>query len=65
MFDLAYIAKRREELGVSQASMAERMGFSNASVYLKYERGEYKFKAEMLPTLAKALNCEVENFFNE
>lgn len=63
MFDLEYIVKRREELSLSQASMAQKMGFSNASVYLKYEKGEYKFKADMLPRLAKALKCKVKNFF--
>lgn len=63
MFDLQYIARRREELGLTQADMAHKMGFSNASVYLKYEKGDYKFKADMLPKLAKALNCKLKNFF--
>ena len=63
MFDLNYIVGRREELNLTQADMARKMDFSNASVYLKYEKGEYKFKAYMLPKLAEALKCKVENFF--
>ena len=43
--------------------MAEILGFKNASTYLKYEKGIYAFKAEMIPVLAKALNCEIGNFF--
>lgn len=43
--------------------MAELLGFSNASVYWKYETGDYKFKAEILPKLAEILKCNAQNFF--
>ncbi|HBM3498194.1 TPA: helix-turn-helix transcriptional regulator, partial [Listeria innocua] len=36
-----------------------------ASTYYKYENGSYSFKAEMLPKLASALDCDIENFFEE
>ena len=63
LLDLKFIKKRRSELGISQQKMAEILGFKNASTYLKYEKGIYAFKAEMIPVLAKALNCEIGNFF--
>ncbi|EAE2689122.1 XRE family transcriptional regulator, partial [Listeria monocytogenes] len=31
----------------------------------KYETGEYKIKAEMLPLLAKILKCNISNFFTK
>lgn len=64
-FDLAYIAERRKALGLSCQKMAELMGFSGHSVYWKYEHGDYKFRADMLPTLATALRCNVKNFYSK
>ncbi|EJE1923341.1 helix-turn-helix transcriptional regulator, partial [Listeria monocytogenes] len=40
--DLKYIREKRESLGFSQKDMAIKLGFKNASTYLKYETGEYK-----------------------
>ena len=63
MLNLDFIKTRRLELGISQQKMAEKLGFKNASTYLKYESGAYSFKAEMIPSLANILNCKIENFF--
>ncbi|EAD4096380.1 XRE family transcriptional regulator [Listeria monocytogenes] len=63
--DLKYIREKREFLGFSQKDMAAKLGFKNASTYLKYETGEYKIKAEMLPLLAKILKCNISNFFTK
>lgn len=65
MFNLLYIVNRRKQLNFSQVHMAQVLGFANASVYHKYETGEYKLKAEMLPMLAKALKCDVKKFFTQ
>lgn len=62
-FNLDFVIKRRKELGLSLQDMATKLGFKNASTYLKYERGDYSFKAEHLPVLARELCCEIENFF--
>lgn len=62
---LGYIKNRRIELGITQQEMAESLGFKNSSTYLKYESGAYAFKAEQLPTLAKTLNCSINDFFNK
>lgn len=60
---LDYIRKRRIEAGLSLQYVGKQLGFKNASTYFKYETGKYAFKAEMLPTLAKVLNCKIEDFF--
>lgn len=62
-FDLEYIASRRKELNISPSEMAEKLGFSNASVYWKYEHDVYKFKANVLPKLADALKCSINHFY--
>lgn len=62
-FDLDFIKKRREQLGLSRAEVATALGITNTSTYWKYENGTYKFKAETLPTLSKALQCDPRDFF--
>lgn len=62
-FNLEAIKKRRMELGFTMQEMAEKLGFANHSVYSRYERGEYKFNADVLPRLAAALNCNVRDFY--
>ena len=62
-FNLQAIAERRVQLGISRASMAEKLGMPNPSVYWKYEKGKYKFRAEDLPKLADALKCSVSRFY--
>lgn len=61
--NLEYIAARRKELGFTQGTMAEKLGMSCAPVYNKYEKGIYKFKAEIVPLLARTLQCEITNIF--
>ncbi|RNB73138.1 helix-turn-helix transcriptional regulator [Brevibacillus panacihumi] len=61
--DLAYIIQRRLERGLTQQEMAESLGFKHASSYLKYEKGEYEFKAGHLPILAKKLHCGLQDLF--
>lgn len=63
MLDLRFIKNKRTEKGIDLQYMSEQLGFKNASTYKKYEDGIYKMKAEMLPTLAKVLECEVSDFF--
>ncbi|QQE74493.1 helix-turn-helix transcriptional regulator [Brevibacillus composti] len=61
--DLQFIAQRRMESGITLKEMAVSLGFKNASTYLKYEKGEYDFKANHLPVLAKKLNCQLRDLF--
>jgi len=61
--NLNVIKEKRIKLNLSLQEVANLLGFKNASTYLKYENGEYLFKADMLPKLASILKCEIENFF--
>ena len=62
-FNLGYVVERRKELGLKQEDVAERLGMKCVPNYCKYETGVYKFNAEMIPKLAMALDCPIENFF--
>lgn len=63
--DLNFIKNQRIKLGETLQEMAESMEMKNASTYMKYENGNYAFKAEQLPQLAKVLNCKIPDFFNQ
>lgn len=43
--------------------MATTLGLRDESNYFKYENGTYKLRADMLPTLAKKLQCKIDDFF--
>lgn len=63
--DLDFIKNKRLELGLSITEMAKSLGFKDGSSYWRYENGEYKLKADMLPKIAEVLNCSIENFFKK
>ena len=65
MINLEFIKNKRIQLNISQQKMAEKLGFKNASTYLKYESGEYAFKADMLPLLSDILKEDMTNFFTD
>jgi transcriptional regulator with XRE-family HTH domain len=62
--DLDYIKSRRTNLKITQQHMANMLGFKNASTYLKYEKGEYSFRAVHLPLIANELHCELKHLFS-
>ena len=61
--NLAYISERRKELRLTLDETAKALGFSNGSVYWKYENGVYKLNAEILPKLAEILQCGIDDFY--
>lgn len=61
--NLDYIAQRRKSLGFTQGTMAQKLGMSSAPAYNKYERGIYKFNADIIPLLVKTLQCELSDIF--
>lgn len=63
MINLSYIKRLRNEKNITQQEMAAKLGFKNASTYLKYENGTYSFKADHLPLLAKIFKCSIQDFF--
>jgi transcriptional regulator with XRE-family HTH domain len=60
---LEFIKAKRIELGFSHEYMAFELGLSDKSQYWKREKGEYSFKLEELPKLAKVFECDIANFF--
>ena len=48
--NLPYIKMMREKKGLSMQDMAELLGFKSAPAYFHYEKGESKFRADMLPS---------------
>ncbi|KIL46196.1 helix-turn-helix domain-containing protein [Jeotgalibacillus campisalis] len=64
-FNLDFISSQRAKKKLSLQAMAVELGFKHASTYMKYEKGEYLFKAEQLPKLASVLDCKVSDFFKQ
>ncbi len=58
-----FIKERRKELGFSLKEMATTLGLRDESNYFKYENGTYKLRADMLPALARKLQCKIDDFF--
>jgi transcriptional regulator with XRE-family HTH domain len=48
------IKQAREELGLSMAEMAERVGYGHASSWLRLERGEFWPRRPMFTAIAQA-----------
>jgi transcriptional regulator with XRE-family HTH domain len=63
--NLNFIKDRRIDLKLSLEHVANSLGFKNASTYLKYENGDYAFKADHMPLLAEILKCEIMDFFTQ
>lgn len=63
--NLEFIRTRRILLKLTLQDMAEALDFKYAANYMKYERGEYEFKANHIPALAQKLECEIDDLFFE
>lgn len=61
--NLILIKKKRIEKGYSLQEMAELIGFSDKVKYYRRETGEYNFKPEEIPLVAKTLGIPVKKFF--
>ncbi|MDC6155679.1 helix-turn-helix transcriptional regulator [Bacillus albus] len=61
--NLDFIQNRRLELDITLLDLAKVLGFKNASTYMKYEKGNYTFKANHLPLIARVLDCKIEDLF--
>lgn len=58
------LRKLRKAKGVSQSFLAKKLGVSNMT-YSRLENGETRIDVERLNTIAKALDVNVEIFFNQ
>lgn len=63
VINLEFLKSKRNEKGISLQAMSEKLGFKNASTYMRYENGEYSLEANMLPILAEVLECDIQGFF--
>lgn len=61
----ANIRARRERLGLTQAALATRAGFNAPQIVSSIERGERDVKAVELAAIARALHCELADFFTD
>lgn len=51
------IKEKREELGLTQMQLAERLGYTSKAAVCKVERGDDNITADRVSKFAKALNC--------
>ena len=58
------IRRRREELGISRNELSKKVRVSETAIY-KWESGEAKPRADMLPKLAHVLGCTIDELFRE
>lgn len=58
------IKKLRKKRNLTQAELSEKINLSQSAV-AKWENGECMPKAEMLPKLAKILNCSIDELFDK
>ncbi len=58
------IKSHRENLGLSQKKLAEKLCVSQQAV-TKWETGESRPRAEKLPEIARLLGCSVDDLFKE
>ncbi len=54
----------RKKQGLSQVQLAEKLNITQGAVS-QWEMGLSKPKSEILPELAKALNCTIDDLFEE
>lgn len=63
--NLKFLSERRKQMGFTLLDMAKTVSLKTGSNYYKYETGEYQLSANMLPLLAKKLECDIEKFFEK
>lgn len=51
------IKEKREELGLTQMQLAQRLGYTSKAAVCKVERGDDNITADRVSKFAKALNC--------
>ena len=61
--NLELIKERRKTKGYSLKKMSDLMGFNDKAKYYRRETGEYNFKPEELPYLAKLLDIPLAKIF--
>lgn len=61
--NLKFIKTRREELHITQGQMAKALGLNAPSGYNHYENGHRRLTANVMPIIAKVLQCSIEELY--
>lgn len=61
---MIYIKERRERLGKTMKRLADEVGVTDAAI-AQYESGQCMPKADVLPKLAQALHCTIDDLYRE
>lgn len=61
--NLQLIKETRKKKGYSIQYMSDSMGFNDKSKYYRRETGEYNFRSEEIPLVAKILGIPIEKIF--
>lgn len=59
------LKRLRRKNNMTQAQLAETMGYSSQSIIAMWESGERKPPSDKLPELAKILGCTIDELFTE
>ena len=57
------IKSKRIELGIMQKDLADRLGLRSNATVCMWESGERRPSTDMLPKIAQALNCTIDELF--
>lgn len=57
------IREHRQRLGLTQSQLADRLGLKSPSTITMWELGSRNPPSTMLPDLADALNCTIDELF--
>lgn len=57
------IADLRKKAGMSQAELAQRMGYRSSATIAMWETGDRKPPSDVLPALAKELGCTIQDLY--
>ena len=61
--NFAKIRPMRKAVGLTQEELAKKLGYATNTVISMWEAGERNPPAELLPDLAEALNCTINDLF--
>ena len=61
--NLGLLKQKRKDSGLSLQEMANLLGYTSPSSYLKLEDGKSDFKANHLPVICEKLKCELNELF--
>ena len=65
MSTLFRVREMRKNLGITQTELAKRLGLKSSSTVVMWESGERNPPSKLLPQIAEALQCSIQQLFEE